>query len=119
MVSEAATGKDGRFRRVSRTPDVGLTPGKNGVPVPYPITHRMDQSAQCSPNVFFRGKPVFLHNESYVGNVTGDEPGGGKGVVSQTHMNISHSIGKSASVFVNGKPIVRTGDAVWMNWKAP
>jgi len=43
----------------------------------------------------------------------------GKGVVSQTNTTISHAIGKSSSVFVNGKPIVRTGDSVWMNWKAP
>ena len=49
----------------------------------------------------------------------GDEPGAGKGVVSQTHTTISHAIGKSGSVFVNGKPIVRTGDSVWMNWNAP
>jgi len=49
----------------------------------------------------------------------GDEPGAGKGVVSQTNTTISHAIGKSSSVFVNGKPIVRTGDSVWMNWKAP
>ena len=49
----------------------------------------------------------------------GDEPGGGKGVVSGTHKQISHNIGKSSSVYVNGKPIVRTGDQMWMNWKPP
>jgi uncharacterized Zn-binding protein involved in type VI secretion len=85
----------------------------------YPITHTMDKSQHCSPNVFFQGKPAYLHNESYVDKVMGDEPGAGKGVVSQTNTTISHAIGKSGSVFVNGKPIVRTGDSVWMNWKAP
>ena len=119
MASETATAQDAQFRLVSLAPDVCLTPGKQGVPVPYPITHAMDQSQHCSPNVFFQGKPAYLHNESYVDKVMGDEPGAGKGVVSQTHTTISHAIGKSGSVFVNGKPIVRTGDSVWMNWKAP
>ena len=119
MANEAATAKDAQFVLISILPDVCLTPTKSGYPVPYVITHKMDQSEQCSPNVFFRGKPAYLHNESYVDNVRGDEPGAGKGVVSQTNTTISHAIGKSGSVFVNGKPIVRTGDSVWMNWKAP
>lgn len=119
MADEAATAKDKRFRLVSMLPDVCITPGKKGKPIPYPITHTMDQSAQCSPNVFFRGEPAFLHNESYVDYVKGDEPGGGKGVISKTHVKISHSIDKSRSVFVNGKPIVRTGDLMWMNTKPP
>jgi hypothetical protein len=52
-----------------------------------------------------------------VDNVTGDEPGMGKGVVSQTNMKISHDIDHSKSVYVNGRQIVRTGDKMWMNWK--
>ena len=120
MANEAATAKDGQFVLVSLLPDVCMTPSKSeGVPVPYPITHKMDQSQQCSPNVFFRGKAAYLHNESYVDNVQGDEAGTGEGVVSNTHVKISHNIDKSGSVFVNGKQIVRTGDRVWMNWRKP
>jgi hypothetical protein len=116
MADEAATAQDGQFMLISILPDVCIT---NGCPVPYPITHTMDKSGQCSPNVFFRGKAAFLHNESFVDFVSGDEPGTGKGVVSGTNMGISHSIEKSASVFINGKPLVRTGDKVWMNTKKP
>ena len=120
MANEAATAKDERFMLISLLPDVCITPRKKkGKPVPYVISHKMDQSQQCSPNVFFRGKPAYLHNESFVANVKGDERGGGKGVVSGTHMEISHNIGKSSSVYVNGKPIVRTADQMWMNWKPP
>ncbi len=119
MADESATGKDEQFVLISQLPDVCLTPGKSGYPVPYPITHKMDESEHCSPNVFFEGKAAYLHNESYVNNVKGDEPGGGKGVVSQTHVTISHNIDKSQSVYVNGKPIVRTADQVWMNWNKP
>jgi hypothetical protein len=120
MADETATVKDSDFVLVSLLPDVCMTPSKSeGVPVPYPITHKMDQSKQCSPNVFFRGKPAYLHNESYVDNVQGDEAGTGEGVVSDTHVKISHNIDKSKNVFVNGKPIVRTADTMWMNWKKP
>lgn len=119
MADENIVAKDGRFRVVSLAPDVCLTPSKKGVPVPYPITHQLDQSQQCSPNVFLQGKPVYLHNESFVDNVKGDEPGAGKGVVSQTHVKISHNIDRSTNVYVNGRPIVRTADKMWMNWKKP
>jgi hypothetical protein len=34
-------------------------------------------------------------------------------------MKISRSIGKSESVFVNGRKIVRTGDQMWMNRAKP
>ena len=119
MAAENIVSKDKRFRIVNLTPDVCFTPSKppHGVPVPYPITHQLDQSRQCSPNVFLQGKALYLHNESFVDNVTGDEPGMGKGVVSQTNMKISHDIDHSKSVYVNGRQIVRTGDKMWMNWK--
>jgi len=119
MALEAATAKDAQFIVISILPDVCLTPDPKGIPVPYPIIHKMDQSEQCSPNVFFRGKPAYLHNESFVDNVRGDEPGAGLGVVSHTHVKISHNIDKSPTVFVNGRQIVRTGDRMWMNWKRP
>lgn len=119
MADENIVAQDARFRLVSLAPDVCITPSKKGKPVPYPITHTMDQSRQCSPSVFLQDKPVYLHNESYVDHVTGDEAGAGKGVVSRTHVKISHNIGKSSNVFVNGQPIVRTGDSMWMNWNKP
>lgn len=120
MANEAATAQDGQFVLVSLLPDVCLTPSKPvGVPVPYPITHTMDKSQQVSPNVFFQKKAAYMHNESYVDAVTGDEPGAGKGVVSGTHVKISHNILCSSTVYVNGQPIVRTGDTMWMNWAKP
>ncbi|MDH5857378.1 PAAR-like domain-containing protein [Lampropedia aestuarii] len=119
MATENATAKDGDFVLINLLPDVCLTPSKNGQPIPYPIMHAMDQSRQCSPNVFFRGHPAYLHDESYVDRVKGDEPGAGKGVVSGTHITISRSEQHSKSVFINGRPLVRTGDQVWMNRASP
>ncbi|WP_354384636.1 DUF4150 domain-containing protein [Paracidovorax avenae] len=119
MASESITAKDAKFKVIFLSPDVCLTPGKNGMPVPYPVMHTLDLSEQCSPNVFIAGKPAYLHNQSYVDKVKGDEPGTGKGVVSQSHMRISHDIDHSQSVFINGRACVRTGDMMWMNWPAP
>ena len=59
MANEAATAKDAQFVLINLLPDVCLTPTKSGYPVPYVITHKMDQSEQVSPNVFFRD---VLHN---------------------------------------------------------
>lgn len=119
MAMETATAKDKKFRLVFVAPDVCLTPGKTGYPVPYPITHAMNMSKQCSPNVYFNGKKAYLHNESFVDKVMGDQPGMGKGIISQTNILISHNITKSGSVYVNGRQLVRTGDTVWMNFKKP
>ena len=46
MANEAATAKDAQFVLVNLLPDVCLTPSKTGYPVPYVITHQMDQSEQ-------------------------------------------------------------------------
>ncbi|MEJ2403256.1 MAG: DUF4150 domain-containing protein [Candidatus Thiodiazotropha sp.] len=120
MAKDTATiaTKSDEFIIVSIAPDVCLTPvGSVVVPIPYQITHKMGQSRNVSPNVFSNGKPVFLHDESYVDNVKGDEPGVKGGIVSGVNKKISHSIEHSPTVYANGKPIVRTGDSVWMNWK--
>ena len=117
MADENIVSKDGRFKIVWLAPDVCLTPGKTGYPIPYPVMHKLDQSQQVSPNVFLQNKAVYLHNESFVDNVKGDEPGKGGGVVSQVNVKISHDIDHSKSVYVNGQEIVRTGDKMWMNWR--
>jgi Domain of unknown function (DUF4150) len=119
MALEAGTAKDEQFVIVCMAPDVCLTPGKSGYPVPYPITHKFDQAKRASENVFFNGKAVYLHGASYVDNVQGDQPGKGGGLISQVNTKISLSIRKSANVFVNQREVVRTGDMMWMNWKKP
>jgi hypothetical protein len=119
MAAQTATAKDDQFVIVSMAPDVCFTPKKPnmGVPIPYPITHKFNQAKKPSKNVFFKDKAAYRHKVSYVDKVQGDQPGMGKGLVSQTNVKISHNIDKSSTVFVNGKPLVRTGDMMWMNWK--
>lgn len=119
MADEHIVSKDSRFFIFNIVPDVCLTPGKSGYPIPYPIAHFMDQAKQCSANVFSNGKPVFLHRKSYVDNVRGDEAGMGGGVVTQVNTKISHSKKHSNSVYVNGQSVVRTGDQMRMNTRKP
>lgn len=120
MAFEKATAKDGQYVLICMAPDVCWTPiGKKKVPIPYFITHTMATAQQCSKNVFFNGKPAYLHANSYVDNVSGDEPGVKGGVVTGVNMKVSHSQQHSPTVYINGKPMVRTADVVLMNTKKP
>jgi len=120
MALEHAARKNDDFMIVSMPPDVCLTPVGNAiVPIPYPIVAKLGGSSQVSPNVRFDGDPAFMHNESFVNAVKGDEPGSKGGVVTGTNKLISHAILHSPSVRVNGKPLVRTADQMWMNQRKP
>lgn len=120
MSDEKLTAQDSQFVLISMAPDVCKTPiGNSTPPIPYPITHTMDTSKQCSTNVFINDKPTFLHGNSFVDRVKGDEPGTAGSVVTGVNMKVSHSQKYSESVYVNGKPMVRTGDMVHMNTKKP
>lgn len=121
MAQEMLTAKDAAYLIISMVPDVCFTGTKanKSYPLPFVLAHKMDQSEQCSKNVFVNDKPVFLHGLSFVDNVKGDEAGGGGGVVTGVNTEVSHSIQKSATVYVNGRPVVRTGDKVHMNTKKP
>jgi hypothetical protein len=116
MALNPALAKDDDFMLICVAPDVCFTPSKPYAPTPYPIVHKLGKSKGVSKNVYFREKKAYRHKVSYVDSVQGDEPGMGKGLISQTNTKISHNILKSATVFINGKPMVRAGDTAWMNW---
>jgi len=120
MANGSIATKTSDYTLVSMAPDVCWTKvGKHWRPIPYNITHTMDNSENVSPNVSAGGHPAFMHGESFITGVTGDEPGRRGGIVSGTLTEISFGLEKSASVYVNGKPSVRTGDQVWMNQTTP
>lgn len=121
MADERITAKDEDFMLIGMVPDVCFTGTKanKGYPLPFAISHSMETAEQCSDNVFVNDKPVYLHGLSYVDNVQGNEAGGGGGVITGVNVEVSHSMQKSSSVYVNGHPIVRTGDMVYMNTKKP
>jgi uncharacterized Zn-binding protein involved in type VI secretion len=121
MADERATAKDADYVLISMSPDVCFTGSKvkKKLPLPFPIVHNMASAQQCSDNVFINGEPAFMHAMSYVDDVHGDELGTGGGIVSTVNMEVSHSEQRSSSVFINGFPMVRTGDMVFMNTKKP
>ncbi len=120
MANGSIATKTADYTLVSMAPDVCWTKvGKSWRPIPYNITHTMDNSENVSPNVFAGGKEAFMHGESFITGVTGDEPGRRGGIVTGTLTEISFGLEKSGSVYVNGKPSVRTGDQVWMNQTTP
>jgi hypothetical protein len=95
--------KNGDYVLVNTAPDVCWTKvGKSWRPIPYNITHTMANSENVSPNVFAGGKPAFMHGESFITGITGDEPGRRGGIVTGTLTEISFALDKSASVYVKG-----------------
>jgi uncharacterized Zn-binding protein involved in type VI secretion len=116
MAKPNITAKDNDYVIISMAPSVNLTPvGKDVIPLPYPMTHKMGQSKHVSKDVFINKKSAFLHGLSIVANGKGDSAGSKKGVVSGVMGKVSFSLEKSDTVFINGHPIVRTGDMVGMN----
>ncbi|WP_089724375.1 PAAR-like domain-containing protein [Candidatus Thiosymbion oneisti] len=116
MADQEGARKSDEFIAVSLTPDVCKTPvGSTLVPVPYMIVADLSDSFATSPNVRFGGQPVFVHDQSKISHVTGDEAGIGGGIVSGTYKGIVESVEGSSTVRVNGKPVVRHGDPCKMN----
>ena len=120
MADERMTAKDADYVLVCLCPDVCWTPiGNSVVPIPYAITHNMSTAQQCSKDVFVNGNATFLHAMSFVDKVQGDAPGVRGGVITGVNEKVSHSLQHSSSVYINGQPMVRTGDRVHMNTKKP
>ena len=89
MALNPALAKDDDFMLICVAPDVCFTPSKPYAPTPYPIVHKLGKSKGVSTNVFFREKKAYRHKVSFVDSVQGDEPGMGKGLISQTNTKIS------------------------------
>lgn len=109
-------GRLSQFIVTSLTPDVCKSPI---YPVPYPIVGYLEQSVRFSPNVRFKGQPVF-HMQSRVATVVGDEAGVGGGVVSNVFKGFCRPITANPTVKSNGSLIVwHLGTMMWMNCAGP
>lgn len=116
MATQRITARDKAYMVISLAPSVNWTPiGKDKIPLPYPMNHKMDKSKHTSKNVYINDEPAFLHGLSTVAKGKGDAAGMKKGFVSKQKSQVSYSTKKSDSVFINGKAIVRTGDLMGMN----
>lgn len=96
---------------ISLAPDVCRSPG---TPIPYPVVDFCGHDENYTPSVRFTGQKAMVMR-SNTSHVHGDEPGIGKGIVSDTVGGISEPIEHAAQVRAEGSPVIRHLDRFHMN----
>ncbi|TDK29363.1 DUF4150 domain-containing protein [Rhizobium deserti] len=96
---------------ISKYPDVCRSPT---APVPYTIVAYQSDDANTASSVFMTGQRAHKQN-SIVTRCTGDEPGTGLGVKSNTVSSICHRKEHSRTVRIEGQWATRHDDEWWMN----
>ena len=108
--------KHGKFKAVSTAPTINKTPvGSSTPPLPYPVTHDLDNSVGVVPTVRLNNRPAYVLNQTTQPNCKGDAPGSCKGVKSGTVSGEVKPVKGSSTVRVGKKPIIRQGDPCTMN----
>lgn len=97
---------------MNSTPDMCKTPS---VPVPYMIVSFSKDLIRGTETVFADGGNTIDCRGSAHSRCTGDEPGVGKGVISNTQLHESTWITYSPNVRVEGRNICRLSDKMFMN----
>lgn len=95
-------------------PDVCKTPAALGAPLPYPNIALSRDAAKTAKRTTADGKPVCLATSEFVRS-TGDEPGSGGGVISQTFRGKAGFVAGSQDVIVEGKGVARAFDLMLHN----
>ncbi|WP_128293453.1 DUF4150 domain-containing protein [Afifella aestuarii] len=98
---------------ISKYPDVCRSPV---APVPYTIVAFQSDDANTATSVRFTGQRAHKQ-DSIITCCTGDEPGTGLGVKSNTVTSVCHRKEHSRTVRVEGQWATRDGDEWWMNNK--
>ena len=101
---------------VSFMPDVCLTPGPPGppVPIPYPNMAMSQDTSQGTSTVTCDGNPVMVQGSCFAQS-TGDEAGSAGGVVSVVTKGTAEFIAYSFDVTFDGKPVARAMDMMLGN----
>ncbi|MYN20056.1 DUF4150 domain-containing protein [Rugamonas sp. FT107W] len=108
--------KEGTFKAISTAPSINKTPiGPSMVPIPYPVVQDLSSSINTARTVNFNGCPAYVIDGSTQPRCTGDEAGTGKGVKSGTVSGEVKPVAGSSTVRIEGKKVVRDGDACTMN----
>lgn len=106
-------GSEGFVR--STLPDICLTPGKGGYPVPYVNIAYSRDLAKGSVSVFADGGNSCAIKPSEFRRSYGDEPGKGGGIKSGVNMDRATWLSWSADVFIEGQPVCRLSDKMMLN----
>lgn len=116
MAENLVARKENGWKVVSASPDVCKTPmGSSTPPVPYPVVANLDTTNQPAGTVRSNGYPLVLFDASFTPATQGDQAGTAKGVKSGTVGAQCWPQARSSTVRVEGKRIIRHGDAFWMN----
>ncbi|PHV06748.1 hypothetical protein CSQ96_12190 [Janthinobacterium sp. BJB412] len=108
--------KHAGFKAISTAPSINKTPiGPSMVPLPYPTVQDLSNSTSTARSVRFNGAPAYLLDGTTQPKCTGDEPGTGKGIRSGTVSGEVKPVKGSSTVRIEGKQVVREGDACTMN----
>lgn len=115
-INRVGARRDAGFKAIGTAPSINKTPiGPSMVPLPYPTVQDLSNSVGTASSVRFNGEPAYVLNRSTQPKGTGDEPGTGKGVRSGTVTGEVRPVVGSSTVRVEGKYVVRDGDACTMN----
>jgi uncharacterized Zn-binding protein involved in type VI secretion len=108
--------KHADFKAISTAPSINKTPiGPTMVPLPYPTVQDLSNSASTARSVRFNGSPAYLLGGTTQPQGKGDEAGTGKGIRSGTVCGEVKPVKGSSTVRIEGKQVVREGDACTMN----
>lgn len=95
-------------------PDPCKTPAALGAPLPYPNLALSRDAAKTARRTTADGQPVCLASSEFARS-TGDEPGSGGGVVSQTIRGPAAFVAGSSDVVVEGTGVARALDLLVHN----
>lgn len=116
MAENLVARKENGWKVVSASPDVCKTPmGSSTPPVPYPVVANLSTTNQPAGTVRSNGYPLVLFDASFTPATQGDQAGTAKGVKSGTVGAQCWPKARSSTVRVEGKRVIRHGDAFWMN----
>ncbi len=116
MAKNLTARKQNGWKVVSLVPDVCKTPvGSSIVPIPYPVTAKLDEAVSVEPSVRANGYPLVVYDKSLIPTTKGDAQGSATGVKSGTVQGKCYPKGKSPSVCAKNKFILRHDDLFWMN----
>jgi len=108
--------QSGTLKSVCTAPSINKTPvGSATVPLPYPTTQDLGNSASVATTVLFNGNPAYTINESEQPSCQGDNPGTLKGVKSSTVNGYVKPTGAATAFKAEKHYVVRQADSNVMN----
>ena len=111
----SAGSKDTVLMAISNGPSFNYTSHKKDAVAGYTLYAFIDNAEATAEHTFFNGQPAYLLDQTTQPKCFGDAAGIGGGVKSGTIGGEVKPISGSSTIFIEGKALVREGDACTMN----